>query len=45
MTNEKYNGPKYIKYIDREEQKELRQNKCIWGRVIGNLNIHWARET
>lgn len=45
MTNEKCRGSKYIKYIEGKEQKELKQNKCIWGHVIGNLNIHWAGET
>lgn len=31
-----------VKFADGKEQ--LGQGRCIWGHVIGNLNIHWARE-
>ena len=31
-----------VKFADGKEQTG--QGRCIWGCIIGNLNIHWARE-
>lgn len=31
-----------VKFADGKEQTG--QGSCIWGHIIGNLNIHWARE-